>query len=76
MEIIFSIYVYIYLTKVKFKSFVHDMEACMESRGRAPLILNLGIRWLSMVSITLQPLIHQRKNLVPTKVVARVCLDG
>jgi hypothetical protein len=46
MEIIFSIYVYIYLTKVKVKSLVHAMEACVESRGRAPLILNLSTRWI------------------------------
>jgi hypothetical protein len=76
MEIIFSIYVFIYKTKVKFKSFVHAMEAYMESRVRVPLILNLGTRWLSMVSFTLQSLNHQRKSWVPTKVVPRVCLDG
>jgi L-lactate permease len=76
IEIIFSIHVYIYLTKVKFKSFVHAIKACMGGRGRAPLILNLGTRWISVVSFMLQPLYHQRKSLVPTEVVPRVYLGG
>ena len=69
LKIIFNIYVYFYLTKVKVKFLVHAMEVCMESKGRDPLILNLGTKWISVVSFTLQPLNHQKKSLVPTELV-------
>jgi hypothetical protein len=38
------------------------MNTFGESRGVAPLILNLGTRWRWMVSFTPQPLYHQRKR--------------
>jgi hypothetical protein len=71
MSVIFSIYVDFYLTKVKVKSLVNAMEACIESRGRAPLILNLGNIWISVASFALQPLYHQREGLVPNEAECR-----
>ena len=34
---------------------VHSMQACRESGGLAPFIVNLGIRWRRMCSFTIRP---------------------
>jgi len=43
------------------------MTVCKRSRGTAPLIINLGARWMRVVNTTFRPLYPRERNSVLTK---------
>ena len=47
------------------KAPVHSMMACRVNRGKAPFILDLGIKWRWVVKLSLWPHYLQGKNPVP-----------